>query len=134
MVAVRRAAGDEDGAVELITAMNANVQRFRDAGMTLTQINRSVDYIEGLVAYLSGDRDRGLALIAKAVDDGFWVSPMSAFQQDRFADPGFAGILAVNEARQARERKRLLEVVCEDNPYEAVWEPLPETCESLVDS
>jgi hypothetical protein len=93
-------------------------------------MDNSVDYHDGIAAYLSGERDKGLRLIARAVDDGFWIPPMSAFQEDRFREPGFAPLLEVNEARQARERTKLLDAVCDDNPYASVWQPLPETCRS----
>jgi len=132
LVAVRRHAGDEAGAQEIIAALADNARRLRDAGITLTRKDKSVDYHDGIVAWLAGDRDKGLALIARAAADGLWIPPMSAFQEDRFQDPGFAPILAVQEARQRRERSKLLDVVCNDNPYASVWQPLPETCE-LVD-
>jgi adenylate cyclase len=130
LVAMRRKAGDEPGAQEVIEALAANARRLRDAGITMTSRDNSVDYHAGIAAYLSGDRAKGLALIAKAVDDGFWIPPKAAFQKALFEDPGFAPILAANEAREARERARILDVVCNDNPYAAVWQPLPETCEA----
>jgi len=129
LVAVRRHAGDEAGAQEIIEALADNVRRLRDAGVTLTRRDNSTDYHEGILAFLSGDRARGVELIARAVDDGFSIPPMSAYQEERFRDPGFAPILAVQEARERRERAKLLDVVCNDNPYASVWQPLPETCE-----
>jgi len=128
LVAVRRHAGDEAGAQEVIDALADNARRLRDAGIALTRKDNSVDYHDGIVAWVSGDRDKGLAIIARAAADGLWIPPMSAFQEDRFRDPGFAPILEVQEARQRRERAKLLDVVCHDNPYASVWQPLPETC------
>jgi hypothetical protein len=71
-------------------------------------------------------------LIAKAAEDGYWVRPPAAFQQSMYQDPGFAPILEGQAARQAREREKLLAVVCADNPYAAVWQPTKETCERGV--
>jgi len=130
VVAMRRDAGDEAGAQQVIGAMATNARQLRHAGITVTRRTRSVDYLAGIAAYLSGDRDEGLALIARAVDDGFWIPPQAAFQKALFEDPGFAPILAVNKAREVRERARILDVVCNDNPYAEVWQPLPETCEA----
>jgi adenylate cyclase len=130
LIYMRRRAGDEAGAQELIDALNANVQRFRKAGITESSRNKSVDFHAGIAAYYSGDRDNGLELIAKAVDGGVAIVPEAAFQHAMFDDPGFSPILAVQEARQERERARILDVVCNDNPYAEVWQPMPETCDA----
>ncbi len=42
-------------------------------------------------------------------------------------------ILEFQEARQKRERKRLLTVVCNDNPYKTVWRPEEGTCEKFAE-
>lgn len=129
LFAARSDAGDLAGANQVLAEFKDIVRGFRDAGMTLTQWNTSVDYEEGMAAWLSGDRDRGLTLISKAVEDGFWLAPPAAFQQAMYQDPGFAPILEIQEARQTRERIKVLAVVCNNNPYTAVWQPTEETCE-----
>ena len=92
----------------------------------------SVDYEEGLAAYLSGERESGLALIAKAVEDGFFILPNEAYLQVLYDDPGFAPIRESQEARQAREREKFLAVVCTDNPYADYWQPAEGTCERFA--
>jgi len=92
----------------------------------------SADYEEGLAAYLSGERETGLALIAKGVEDGFFIPQKEAYLQVLYDDPGFAPIRAMQEARQARERERFLAIVCSDNPYAAVWQPAEGTCERFA--
>ena len=91
-----------------------------------------VDYEEGLAAYLAGEHERGLALIAKAVEGGFFIMPWEAYLQELYDDPGFAPIRAKQEARQVREREKFLAIVCNDNPYEAVWQPAEGTCEQFA--
>ena len=49
-----------------------------------------------------------------------------------YDDPGFAPIRASQEARQVRERKKFLDIVCTDNPYAAVWQPAEGTCERFA--
>jgi len=88
-----------------------------------------VDYEEGLATYLSGAHEKGLALIAKAAEKGFFIPQREAYLQVLYNDPGFAPIRAGQEARQARERNRFLDIVCTDNPYAAVWQPAEGTCE-----
>ena len=94
--------------------------------------NESVDYDEGLAAYLTGEREKGLALIAKAAEDGVFIMPREAYLQVLYDDPGFAPIRVRQEARQARERERFLAIVCTDNPYAAVWQPEEGTCERFA--
>jgi hypothetical protein len=52
--------------------------------------------------------------------------------QALYDDPGFAPILATQEARQVRERNKFLAIVCNDNPYAAVWQPAEGTCEQFA--
>ena len=132
LIAIRRNAGEEAGVGELLAAMRDDVRRYREAGITSKYWNLNVDYEEGLVTYLSGEHEKGLALIAKASKDGYFIWPKAAYLQTLYDDPGFAPILASQEARQLRERNRFLTIVCTDNPYEAVWQPAEGTCERFA--
>jgi len=132
LIAIRRDAGEEDKVDELVAAIRDNVRRSREAGISRTIWDHSIDYQEGLSIYLSGNRERGLALIAKAAEDGLFIPQSEAYLQVLYDDPGFAPIRAGQEARQARERERFLAVVCTDNPYAAVWQPAERTCERFA--
>ena len=56
LILIRRTAGEEDDIDELITAIKDNVHRNREAGITRdADIYFSVDYEEGLAAYLAGE-------------------------------------------------------------------------------
>ncbi len=128
LIAILRDAGEDTATGVLLAAIRENVRRYHQAGIGGTKLVFSVDFEEGLAAYLAGEREKGLALIAKAVEDGYFILPNEAYLQALYDDPGFAPILASQQARQARERNRFLAVVCTDNPYAAIWQPLPETC------
>ena len=133
LIAIRRDAGDETGVGELIAAMRDNVRRYREAGIIRGDVFiDNVDYEEGLAAYLAGEHERGLALIAKAVEDGFFILPWEAYLQELYDDPAFAPIRAKQEARQVREREKFLAIVCDDNPYATVWQPAEGTCEQFA--
>lgn len=133
LIAIHRAVGEETEVGELLMAMRKDVQRLRAAGMTGTRtFNLSADYQEGLTAFLSGKREEGLNLIAEAVEKGFFILPNEAYLQTLYSDPGFAPILAVQQARQARERKNFLTNVCTDSLYADVWQPAVGTCERLA--
>jgi tetratricopeptide (TPR) repeat protein len=132
LIAIRRDAGDENGVDEILAAIKDNVRRYRETGYTNGTWYVSPDFEEGVAAYLAGERERGLMLIAKAADDGFFILPHEAYLQTLYDDPGFAPIIARQEARQARERNRFLSIVCTDNPYEEVWQPAERTCERFA--
>ncbi|MEE8261363.1 MAG: hypothetical protein V3R83_02690 [Gammaproteobacteria bacterium] len=132
LISIRRDAGEEDAVGELVAAIRDNVRRYHEAGITVAYLFRSVDYEEGLAAYLSGESERGLALIAKGAEDGYLILPNEAYLQTLYDEPGFAPIRAMQEARQTRERERFLAIVCTDNPYAAVWQPAEGTCERFA--
>jgi TolB-like protein len=132
LIATRRAAGDEAGVNEIIEAIRDDVRRFREAGYNGTKLFISADYEEGLAAFFAGERERGLALITKAADDGYFILPNAVYLQELYDDPGFAPIRADQEARRARERNKFLANVCTDNPYEEVWQPAEGTCERFA--
>jgi TolB-like protein/Flp pilus assembly protein TadD len=129
LIAMRRDAGEEAGVDELLAAMRDDVRRLREAGVTH---GGYTDYKDGLVSYLAGERTKGLALIAKAVEQGDINPPKTAYLQTLYDDPGYAPILAREEAHKARERSRFLAVVCTDNPYAAFWQPAEGTCEQFA--
>ena len=133
LIAIRRDAGEEAEVFELMDAMRENVRRYREIG-TIRAIGYwyNVDFEEGIANFLSGKRDRGLALIAEAVEDGFFILPNEAYLRAIYDDPGFAPIRAAQEARQVRERQKVLAVVCIDNPYKSVWQPAEGTCEKFA--
>jgi len=130
LITIRRDAGE--GAGELLAAIRDNVRRYQQAGISGSKLVFSVDFEEGLAAYLAGEREKGLALIAKAAEDGYFILPNEAYLQALYDDPGFAPILASQKVRQARERDRFLAIVCTDNPYAAVWQPAEGTCKRFV--
>jgi len=135
LIAIRRAAGEVSEIDELLAAIRDNVRRYREAGITTAgnpALGGVVDYEEGLADFLSGERQSGLALIAKAAEDGSFILPNEAYLQTLYDDPGFAPIRAGQEARQTRERERFLAIVCTDNPYESVWQPAEGTCERFA--
>jgi tetratricopeptide (TPR) repeat protein len=132
LVAIRSDAGAEAEVAELVEALRDNVRRYHEAGIAVPTTRLSPDYEAGLADFLSGDGEKGLMLIAKAVEDGYFILPNEAYLQTLYDDPGFAPIRASQEARQARERRKFLNVVCTSNLYEAVWQPAEGTCERFT--
>lgn len=129
LLAIHREAGEDATAGPLQTAIKDNVRRYHAAGVTRGELFWSVTFEEGISAFLEGDRDRGLALIARAVEDGNYIRPNAAWLQMLYDDPGFTQVLATQKARQESEREKFLAVVCMDNPYADFWQPAHGTCE-----
>ena len=132
LIAIRRDADEEAVVSDLVAAIRDNVRRYRKAGIISADWIVSVDFEDGLASYLAGEREKGLVLIAKAVNDGYFIPQREAYLQTLYDDPGFTQIRATQEARQARERARFLTVVCSDNPYADVWQPAEGTCERFA--
>lgn len=131
LTAVRRAAGQEDNVADLLAAIRDHVRRCEEAGIATSEVE-SPDYEDGLAGFLAGDDRRGLALIARAVEDGYFISPGEAYLQSLYEHPDFAAVREMQETRQARERERFLAIVCAGNPYAAVWQPAAGTCERFA--
>lgn len=131
LIAILRAAGEKAKVIELLAAMRDNVRRLKEAGIIRSGSFVSTDFVEGLTLYMSNEQERGLALIAKAVENGYFIPPAKFYPQALYDDPGFAPIRALQEANQARERNRFLGIVCTDNPYQEVWQPEEGTCEQF---
>jgi TolB-like protein/DNA-binding winged helix-turn-helix (wHTH) protein/Flp pilus assembly protein TadD len=133
LFAARRDAGEAVAADELVAALRDNVRRYREAGITATSLGLSPDFQAGLADYLSGERDSGLALIAKAAEEGYFILPNEAYLRTLYDDPGFLHILAGQQARQTRERHNFLEVACNDTRYAKIWQPAEGTCERYAE-
>jgi TolB-like protein/DNA-binding winged helix-turn-helix (wHTH) protein/tetratricopeptide (TPR) repeat protein len=131
LIAIRRDAGDNKGTDELLAAIRDDIRRLREAGFATTHY-MSTDYEDGLAAYLTGERDKGLFLIARASKDGYFIWPKTAYLNELYEDPGFAPILEDQVVRQTREQQRFLAVVCNDNPYETFWQPAEGTCKQYT--
>ena len=129
LIAIRRDAGEDDA--DVLRAIDGHVRRLREGGATGSSWSYSPVFEDGVVAFLSGKRDLGLTLIAKAAEDGYFIAPNQAYLGEIYEDPGFAPIQAGQHARQERERNRLLSVVCNENPYADVWQPLASSCEAV---
>ena len=126
----RTLAGDSLGSAELLRAIHTEVENARRAGIKVTARLGSLDFSEGIAMYLDGRKAEGLCLIRKAVEDGYFIRgrDQGFYSGDLFIDSEFGDILEIHQATLARERARLLAVVCYDNPYESLWRPSEETC------
>jgi len=129
LIATRKHFDEASDVNDLLSAMKERTRLRFEAGITSSG---EADYIFGLAIFLEGNREEGLEAIRRSVEKGRFIRLNQGHLQSLYDNPGFAPILAIQESHQERERKRLLEVVCSDNPYAAFWRPEPGTCEEFV--
>jgi TolB-like protein/Tfp pilus assembly protein PilF len=125
----RKAAGDLAGAEEILVAFEEELKRTVDAGITMTRRAASPHFIEGFIRYFRGDHPAGLELVRQAVEEGYYVRLDAPFLEPLVSDPRFEPIRQLQKANVERERNRFLNAVCDQNPYEDLWGPSPETCD-----
>ena len=89
--------------------------------------------IVGYTAMMAKDEQQGLALLDAAVKQGEFIPTNQEYLRFIYDDAAFAPILARQQANQARERDKVLSVVCLDNPYADVWVPMESTCSGYVE-
>lgn len=123
LVAARGAAGIDDSS-DLVEAAEDHSRRYEEAGITFGLALND----RALAAWIAGDHERALELFAQSVGRGAILFDGLAYLQDLYDAPGYAPIRARYLERQARERADFLASVCTENPWAAVWTPLPGTC------
>jgi tetratricopeptide (TPR) repeat protein len=124
-IAARVAVGDTEGARLLLRMLDKRLDSRRNAG-----IDAAPDYLnEGYAHYLIGDKEEGLATLAKVVQIGFYVPVFQAYLEELRSDPAFAPLLAQQQAKQSVEREKFLGVMCGlDNPVPNFWRPSEKAC------
>jgi TolB-like protein/Tfp pilus assembly protein PilF len=129
LIAIRRSENADSDMSDIIELMKEKAQRPYEAGVSN---GGQVEYFLGLATFLGGDHEEGFEMIASAVDNGYFIIQNVSYLQTLYDYPGYSAILETQQSRQERERHRVLTVVCNDNPYESVWQPEPGTCEAFA--
>ena len=128
LIAARRAAGQSPEVDELLVPIREEAERAVAAGISVVTSKLSTDFLFGISEFLSGNEDRGIEFITRAVRNGYFIYPNEAYLQDLYDHPDFDEIREAQESRQERERNKFLAVVCGDNPYAEIWQPREATC------
>ena len=127
MIGIRRVTGKLVD--DVIFAMKKDASRHIDAGIKFYEIGLVQ---MGVVTFLEGNKAEGLDMLKEAAERGEHIRLNVGALEELYAHPGFVPILAIQEARQQREREKFLAIVCNDSPYEAIWQPQPGTCEAYA--
>ena len=127
----RRKTGDEDG------AQNA-LQIVRQDHAVLKAISAKaphLDLVEAMIAAFEHRPDEAVAALSSALQHGLRDSSI-------FDDPVFEEMLDEQrfialeqelDALLAVEHAKVLQLICFNNPVPDDWQPLPETCEGVVE-
>jgi TolB-like protein/Tfp pilus assembly protein PilF len=127
LIVARKAEDPTADTAELVEALASDVQRMKDAGV----VSMAVDFGSALSAWFRGDAEAALYSLERSISIPFFMPENLHYLQDLQNHPGYARIRDLREQWLRGEQQAFLNVVCEANPYAAVWQPQPETCEGF---
>ena len=127
----RRKAGDESSAEQAASIVRQHLGESRAAGAR-TQM---LDLAEALLAAFEYNRPHAITALRSAIQSGLrsnvlFNDPMFEYLQD---DPGYVVVRQEFDAMLAAERAKVLQLICFNNPAPDNWQPLPETCQGVVE-
>ncbi len=130
LAVARRKAGDEEGALEAVGMIREVVAK--QAAAENFQLR---DIHTAMLAAFDHDRAGAIAALRSAVRNGltwrvFFDDPVFEDLQD---EPGFIALRQELDDILAGEHERILQLICFDNPVPDEWQPLPETCQGVVE-
>jgi len=128
LIAARKNQDPAADTTELVAALAGNVQRMQEAGI----VTRNLDFATAISAWFQGQEEAALYALEKSVSIPFFMPEGLHYLQDLQNHPGYARIRELREDWLRGERQAFLNVVCQANPYAAVWQPQPDTCPESV--
>ncbi len=128
----RRQTGDESGAQFAAQIARRDLAAQRAAGNNYAELWLT----EAMLAAFDNDTDRVITSLEKAMilglrDRNFHFNT-SSFVRLR-DEPRFDAVLEELEELIAEESEQVLQLICFNNPAPDEWQPLPETCEDVVE-
>ncbi len=127
----RRKAGDEDGAQAAAQIARRDLAARRAAGMK----NQQLDLAEAMLAAFAHDPDGVIAALNSAIQRGLRALLLfdDPIFEDLWNEPRFVALRQELDAVLAVEHDKVLQLICFNNPVPADWQPMPETCEGVVE-
>jgi TolB-like protein/Tfp pilus assembly protein PilF len=127
----RRIAGDEEGAQAAARIARQDHAARRTAG----ERNQLQDHAEAMIAAFEHDPERVIAALKLAIQRGlrglvFLDEPIFEAVHD---EPQFVALREELVAILDAEHDKVLQLICFNNPISEQWQPMPETCESVVE-
>jgi tetratricopeptide (TPR) repeat protein len=127
----RRRAGDEAGALAA-----AQIARQDHAALSAAGANDQFqERAEAMIAAFENNTDRAIAALKSGIENGLrnpWFFDDLIFESLR-DEPRFIALQQELDVILAQEHDKVLQLICFNNPVPDHWQPLPETCEEVVE-
>jgi tetratricopeptide (TPR) repeat protein len=127
----RRKGGDEDGAQAAAQIAKQDHAARRAAGRK----NQEQDLAEAMIAAFEHNPEGAIPALKSAIQRGLrdpWFFDDLIFE-DMWDEPRFIALKQELDAIFASEHEKVLQLICFNNPTPDNWQPLPETCEGVVE-
>jgi TolB-like protein/predicted Zn-dependent protease len=128
---LRRRAGNEAGAQEAAEIVRRDLAALQSADRR----NRQFDMARAASAAFDGDKEKAIDALESSVDHGLrapWMFDDPLFEDIR-DDRRFIAVKENAAELLAGEHDKVLQLICFNNPTPDNWQPLPETCEGVVE-
>jgi TolB-like protein len=127
----RREAGDEAGAQAAAQIVRQELAAARAAG----DVRFVQDLTEAMLAAFEHDADSAIAALQTAIQRGlrFSLYVEEPVFDDLRDDPRFVALRQEMDVLIAAEHDKVLQLICFNNPAPEEWQPMPETCEGVVE-
>jgi tetratricopeptide (TPR) repeat protein len=127
----RRQAGDEGGAQAAAQATKQGLAAARAAAAR----NWFQDVAEAMIAAFEHDPDRAIAALESATQRGLRIRGYidDPIFEDLSDEPRYVALQQELDAILDAEHDKVLQLICFNNPVPDDWQPMPETCEGVVE-
>lgn len=128
----RRHVGDENGVRAAVEIVRQDLAALRAVGFG----NHDLDVADAMIAAFESRPDGVISALRSALRKGLrnpLVLDGPAFDDVR-DDPRFVALREELDVILAVEREKILQLICFNNPVPDDWQPLPETCEGVVEA
>jgi TolB-like protein/Tfp pilus assembly protein PilF len=127
----RRHAGDEEGARAAVQIVRQDHAALRAAGVR----DWEQDLAEAMIAAFEHDTDRAIVALESALQRGLRIPGFlhTAIFDNLREEPRIVALRQELDAMLAEEHSKVLQLICFNNPVPDDWQPMPETCEGVVE-
>jgi len=127
----RRKAGDEDGAQAAARIATQDHAALSAVGAK----DRFQFRTEAMIAAFENNPDRVIAALKSAMQSGLRNPQVfdDLIFEELWNEPRFVALQEELDAILAAEHDKVLQLICFNNPTPDNWQPLPETCEGVVE-